>query len=50
MTLTLWAFLGLEVATIPAGSIQNPAQTIPRATMTGVLAAAALYLRCRPSA
>ena len=32
MTLTLWAFLGLEVATIPAGSIQNPAQTIPRAT------------------
>ena len=44
MTLTLWAFLGLEVATIPAGSIQDPEKTIPRATMTGVLVAATLYL------
>jgi APA family basic amino acid/polyamine antiporter len=44
MTLTLWAFLGLEVATIPAGSIKDPSRTIPRATMTGVLLAAVLYL------
>ena len=44
MTLTLWAFLGLEVATIPAGSIRDPDKTIPRATMTGVLAATVLYL------
>jgi APA family basic amino acid/polyamine antiporter len=44
MTLTLWAFLGLEVATIPAGSIKDPEKTIPRATMTGVLVAATLYL------
>jgi len=44
MTLTLWAFLGLEVATIPAGSIRDPRRTIPRATMTGVLVAATLYL------
>jgi APA family basic amino acid/polyamine antiporter len=44
MTLTLWAFLGLEVATIPAGSIRDPEKTIPRATMTGVLLAATLYL------
>src|SRR5690606_23550411 len=34
-TLTLWAFLGLECATIPAGNIENPARTIPRATVVG---------------
>lgn len=44
VTLTLWAFLGLESATIPAGSIANPERTIPRATLTGTLLAAAIYL------
>ncbi len=34
-TLTLWAFLGLECATIPAGAVQNPERTIPRATIVG---------------
>jgi basic amino acid/polyamine antiporter, APA family len=34
-TLTLFAFLGLESATIPAGDIENPEKTIPRATMIG---------------
>ena len=29
VTLTLWAFLGLECATIPAGSVRDPARTIP---------------------
>ncbi len=43
-TLTLWAFLGLECATIPADSIENPTRTIPRATMIGTLVAAALYV------
>jgi APA family basic amino acid/polyamine antiporter len=42
--LTLWAFLGLESATIPAGSIENPDVTIPRATMIGAVLAAAIYI------
>ena len=43
-TLTLWAFLGLECATIPAGNIRNPERTIPRATVIGTLLAAAIYI------
>ena len=43
-TLTLWAFLGLESATIPAASIRNPERTIPRATVTGTLLAAFIYI------
>ena len=42
--LTLWAFLGLESATIPAGSIQDPDVTIPRATLVGTSIAAAIYI------
>lgn len=44
VTLTLWAFLGLECATIPAGSVRDPARTIPRATVTGTLLAALVYI------
>jgi APA family basic amino acid/polyamine antiporter len=44
MTLTLWAFLGLECATIPAGSVRDPERTIPRATMVGTLATAVIYI------
>jgi APA family basic amino acid/polyamine antiporter len=44
MTLTLWAFLGLECATIPAGSVRDPERTIPRATMVGTVVAAAVYI------
>jgi basic amino acid/polyamine antiporter, APA family len=43
-TLTLWAFLGLECATIPAGNIQNPQRTIPLATIAGTLVAAVIYI------
>jgi APA family basic amino acid/polyamine antiporter len=43
-TLTLFAFLGLECATIPAGSIAHPRRTIPRATMLGTVGAAVLYI------
>ena len=43
-TLTLWAFLGLESATVPAGSIDDPDRTIPRATITGTLLAAVIYI------
>lgn len=43
-TLTLWAFLGLECATIPATSIDNPSKTIPRATIIGTLLTAVIYI------
>jgi len=43
-TLTLWAFLGLESATIPADNIKNPKRIIPRATITGTLIAAFVYI------
>lgn len=43
-TLTLFAFLGLEAATIPAGAIDNPGRTIPRATVVGTLATAVVYI------
>jgi APA family basic amino acid/polyamine antiporter len=43
-TLTLWAFLGLECATIPAGAIRNPERTIPRATVVGTLLAGIIYI------
>jgi APA family basic amino acid/polyamine antiporter len=37
-TLTLWAFLGLESATIPAAHVADPDRTIPRATILGTVA------------
>jgi APA family basic amino acid/polyamine antiporter len=43
-TLTLWAFLGLESATIPADSVRDPTRTIPRATILGTLIAAGVYI------
>ncbi|MBM3750824.1 MAG: amino acid permease [Acidimicrobiia bacterium] len=43
-TLTLWAFLGLECATIPAGNIANPERTIPRATVVGTVLTAGVYI------
>ena len=43
-TLTLYAFLGIECATIPAGNIENPEKTIPRATMLGTLIVTILYI------
>ena len=47
VALTLWAFLGLEAATIPAGSITDARRTIPRATLIGtLLAGVATILAC----
>ncbi len=43
-TLTLWAFLGLESATIPAAEVERPERTIPRATLLGTVAAALVYI------
>lgn len=42
--LTLWAFIGLESATIPAEEVADPERTIPRATIIGTLAATLIYL------
>ena len=36
-TLTLWALLGLESATIPADKVRDPGRTIARATMYGTI-------------
>lgn len=41
--LTLWAYLGLESATVPSGEVVAPEKTIPRATIIGVLIASAVY-------
>jgi basic amino acid/polyamine antiporter, APA family len=43
-TLTLWAMLGLESATIPDAKVENPARTIPRATMVGTVFTALVYV------
>lgn len=43
-TLTLFAFLGVECATIPAENIDNPKVTIPRATWIGTILAVAIYV------
>lgn len=40
----LWGFLGVEAITAPAGSIENPGKTIPRAIFWGTLAVLALYI------
>jgi APA family basic amino acid/polyamine antiporter len=44
VTLTLWAFLGLETGTIPAAHTIDPRRTIPRATVVGTLLAAGIYI------
>ena len=43
-TLTLWALLGMESATVPAGKVVDPERTIPRATMVGTAFAGIIYL------
>lgn len=42
--ITLWAFLGLESVTIPSDKIKNPDRTIPRATISGTLLVAVIYI------
>jgi APA family basic amino acid/polyamine antiporter len=45
-TLTLWAFTGLECATVAAGSIRDPERTVPRATLVGTVLAAVIFIVC----
>lgn len=42
--LTLFSFVGLESATIPAEDVKDPQNTIPKATIFGTLLAAFIYL------
>ena len=42
--LTLWAFLGLESATVPGDEVENPSRTIPLATLAGTCFVAAIYI------
>lgn len=42
-TLTLWTFIGLESATIPADSTENPKRNIPLATILGTSVAMLIY-------
>lgn len=42
--LTLWSFVGVESATVPAGSVKNPKFTIPIATIVGTSIAAISYI------
>ncbi|MBT8236273.1 MAG: amino acid permease [Bacteroidia bacterium] len=43
-TLTLYAFLGLESATIPAENVDDPEKTIPKATMIGTVITTLVYV------
>jgi APA family basic amino acid/polyamine antiporter len=43
-TLALWAFIGLESATVPAEEVKQPEKTVPRATLLGTVATTLLYV------
>lgn len=43
-TLTFFSFLGIECATIPAESVENPEKTVPFATKWGTILAAIVYI------
>jgi basic amino acid/polyamine antiporter, APA family len=42
--ITMFSFLGIECATIPADSVINPGKTISRATMLGLLVTTVIYI------
>lgn len=42
--LTMWAFIGVEAAVIPAGDVINPKRTIPRAVTWAAITVASLYI------
>src|SRR5579859_3351390 len=44
--LAMWAFLGLECATVPADHVKDPEKTIPRATLLGTVIAGVFYIVC----
>lgn len=42
--ITLYAFLGLECASIPAADVKNPEVTVPKATMIGTILTTVVYI------
>lgn len=44
ITLTLWAFLGMESAAQSAGAVENPRKNVPLACMLGTAGAAVIYV------
>lgn len=42
--LTFWGFIGIESATTPAESVENPRKTIPLAVITGTICVALIYI------
>ncbi|MBT4708860.1 MAG: amino acid permease [Flavobacteriaceae bacterium] len=42
--MTLYAFLGIECASIPAENIKNPEKNIPKATMIGTIVSTIIYI------
>jgi len=42
--ITMFSFVGIECATIPSGSVENPGKTVPRATMIGLVITTVVYL------
>ena len=43
-TIALYAMLGIESASVPAARVDHPGHTIPRATMTGTIVVAVIYI------
>lgn len=43
-TFALWAFMGIESASVAAGVIDNPKRNVPLATLLGLLIATVLYV------
>jgi arginine:agmatine antiporter len=42
--MALWAYMGIESATVSAGVIENPKRNVPLATLMGLAAAAVIYV------
>ncbi|KRB31908.1 MULTISPECIES: arginine/agmatine antiporter [Mesorhizobium] len=44
LTFTLWAFIGVESASVSAGVVENPSRNVPIATVGGVVLASVAYI------
>jgi basic amino acid/polyamine antiporter, APA family len=44
IAVALWAFVGIESATVPAGEIKNPEKNIRKSTIYGTILAAVIYI------
>ncbi|MGE5632003.1 MAG: amino acid permease [Caulobacteraceae bacterium] len=44
IAIALWAFVGLESATVPAGEVKDPERVIKQSTIYGTIATAVIYI------